>query len=174
MHTPANNRHPDFDKQFTAKVGNGKDIVDSRKNCQINLKLEYDAGFSFSVYQADYAGWADLDYGVTGVVKSTYYFSGETDQVRQFLVPVRMSMAANVRFKTTSDLTINGPFHGKYFKQDNVPLAVWSPCGKGEALFNVNSEVYLTPIATAANGVLASTREGGRLTSNLYFQWRQC
>jgi hypothetical protein len=72
---------PDFNKQFTARVGAKTDVVDSRKNCQINLKLEYEPGFSFSVYQADYAGWADLDDGVTGLVKATYYFSSYTDQV---------------------------------------------------------------------------------------------
>jgi hypothetical protein len=71
----------DFNKQFTAKVGAKADVVDSRKNCQLNLKLEYDSGFSFSVYQADYSGWADLDDGVTGTVKATYYFSGQQDQV---------------------------------------------------------------------------------------------
>lgn len=170
-------RQLDFDRQFTAKVGYGKDVVESRKNCQINLKLEYDSGFSFSVYQADFAGWADLDTGVTGVVKSTYYFSGESDQVRavpQSAFHVPLNMEANIPFKTSSALSLAGPFHGKYFKQDDVPLAVWSPCGKGEAMFNVNSEVYLTPISTAANGILASTREGGRLINNLYFQWRQC
>ncbi|KAF2820735.1 hypothetical protein CC86DRAFT_304601 [Ophiobolus disseminans] len=144
-----------FNREFTAKVGSGKDVVDSRKNCQINLKLEYEQGFSFAVYSADYAGWADLDNGVTGTVKATYYFSGEQDQ-------------------TSSAVTLDGPFHGKYYKSDDVPLAVWSPCGKGEALFNVNSEVYLNPIATPAQGVLASTREGGRLTNNLYFQWKKC
>ena len=74
-----------FNKQFTARVGAKTDVVDSRKNCQIYLKLEDDPGFSFSVYQADYSGWADLDDGVTGVVKANYYFSSYTDQVRQFL-----------------------------------------------------------------------------------------
>jgi hypothetical protein len=146
---------PDFSRDFTARVGTRADVVDSRKNCQINLKLEYDSGFSFSVYSADYSGWADLDTGVTGTVKATYYFSGSTDQ-------------------SSAALSIPGPFHGKYYKQDNVDLAVWSPCGAGEALFNVNSEVALTPLATAANGVLASTREGGRLTNNLYFAWKKC
>jgi hypothetical protein len=51
---------------------------------------------------------------------------------------------------------------------------VWSPCGRGEALLNVNSEVTLTPIATGLNGVLAATREGGRLNNNLYVQWKKC
>ncbi|KAF1914148.1 hypothetical protein BDU57DRAFT_500208 [Ampelomyces quisqualis] len=144
-----------FNKQFTARVGAKTDITDARKNCQINLKLEYEPGFAFSVYQADYAGWADLDDGVTGVVKATYYFSSSSDQ-------------------TSSALSLSGPFHGKYFKQDGVELAVWSPCG-GDALFNVNSEVALTPLATEGrDGVLASTREGGRLINNLYFAWKKC
>jgi hypothetical protein len=41
-------------------------------------------------------------------------------------------------------------------------------------MFNVNSEVALTPLASAANGLLASTREGGRFTNNLYFAWKKC
>jgi hypothetical protein len=82
----------DFNRQFTAKVGSKTDVVESRKNCQLNLKLEYESGFSFSVYQADYSGWADLDDGVTGNVKATYYFSGQQDQVslaRDLLYGVR-------------------------------------------------------------------------------------
>ncbi|EMD59563.1 hypothetical protein GGP41_004399 [Bipolaris sorokiniana] len=143
-----------FNKQFTARVGSGKGPEESRKNCQINLGLEFSPGFSFAVFRADYSGWGELDTGVTGVVKSTYYFSGEQDQ-------------------TSSALVINGPFNGKYYKQDNVPAAVWSPCGK-DAMFNINSEVALTPFATPANGVLAATKESGRFTSNLYFQWKKC
>lgn len=71
-----------FDRQFTAKVGGSTPVDESRKNCQINLKLQYEPGFSFSVYQADYTGWADLDDGVKGTVKATYYVSGQAEQVR--------------------------------------------------------------------------------------------
>lgn len=135
-------------------MGTGKAAEESRKNCQINLALEFSPGFSFAIFSADYAGWGDLDTGVSGIVKSTYYFSGEQDQ-------------------STSALNIAGPFHGKYYKQDNVPAAIWSPCGK-DAMFNINSEVALTPFATPANGVLAATKEAGRFTSNLYVQWKKC
>ncbi|KAI4708907.1 hypothetical protein J4E89_006309 [Alternaria sp. Ai002NY15] len=143
-----------FNKQFTARVGNGNAAEDSRKNCQINLGLEFSPGFSFAIFSADYTGWGELDGGVTGVVKSTYYFSGQQSQ-------------------STSALNIQGPFNGKYYKQDNVPAAVWSPCGS-DAAFNINSEVALTPFATPASGVLAATKEAGRFTSNLYVQWRKC
>jgi hypothetical protein len=174
--TTANLTQPtDFNRDFTASVGSRSDATDSRKNCQINLKLTYEPGFSFSVYSADYAGWADLDGGVTGIVKSTYYFSGKTDQVRSNpYISRHCAWFANACSQASAALSLNGPFHGKYFKQDDVNLAVWSPCGPGEALFNVNSEVALTPFATEKNGVLAATREGGRLTNNLYFAWRKC
>ncbi|OAL47257.1 hypothetical protein IQ07DRAFT_613862 [Pyrenochaeta sp. DS3sAY3a] len=143
-----------FNREFTAKVGNKADVADSRKNCQINIALEFAPGFSFSILGTDYAGWGDLDAGVTGVVKSTYYFSGEQDQ-------------------SSTTLSIPGPFHGRYIKTDSVPLTYWSPCGS-DAMLNVNSEVALTPFATALTGVLASTREGARFSSTLNIQWRKC
>lgn len=52
-------------------------------------------------------------------------------------------------------------------------MAVWSPCGK-DAMFNINSEVALTPFSTSANGLLTATKESGRFTTNLYVQWRKC
>ncbi|KAL5120416.1 hypothetical protein ACEQ8H_001706 [Pleosporales sp. CAS-2024a] len=70
-----------FNRAFTASVGPAStDPASARKNCQLNLALQYDSGFSFSVYSADYTGWADLDASITGSVKVTYYFSGETEQ----------------------------------------------------------------------------------------------
>lgn len=74
---------PDYGKDFTATVGPKADITNSRRFCQLNIELAYSAGFSFAVYSAEYNGFADLDSGVDGTVKSTYYFSGETDQVRR-------------------------------------------------------------------------------------------
>lgn len=88
------------------------------------------------------------------MVKSTYYFSGSQDQ-------------------TSSALNIAGPFHGKYYKEDGVGVGVWSAC-EGEALLNVNSEVALSPLSTAANGVLAAKTEDGRFLSSLFLQWRRC
>ncbi|KAL6706441.1 hypothetical protein ACN47E_005547 [Coniothyrium glycines] len=143
-----------FTKDFTARVGRTADIVDSRKNCQINLSLSFSPGYSFAVYSADYAGYADLDAGVTGTVQSTYYFSGYTDQV-------------------SAALTIPGPYKGKYNKSDDVAISVWSPC-EGSAALNVNSEVALTPLAGAGSGVLTSTKETGKFGTNVYIKWKQC
>lgn len=77
---------PEFGPEFTAAVGPNADITDSHKNCQLNLKLEYDAGYSFAVYSAEYTGFAELEAGVQGSVKSSYYFSGAGEQVRNSLL----------------------------------------------------------------------------------------
>ncbi|KAH6643084.1 hypothetical protein C7974DRAFT_116951 [Boeremia exigua] len=143
-----------FGKEFTAAVGPKVEVADARKFCQLNLQLEYSAGFSFAVYNAEYAGYAQLDSGVSGTVKGTYYFSGEAEQ-------------------TSSTLTLSGPTKERFRKQDAVDVAVWSPCS-GTALFNVVASVALTPLAGPENGLLGITKESGRLSSNLYVQWKKC
>lgn len=67
--------------QYVAQIGPGVSITENRKNCQLNINLRYPGGFQYSVFSADYRGYAYLDQGVTGVQKSTYYFSGQTAQV---------------------------------------------------------------------------------------------
>ena len=71
-----------FGSDFTASVGPNVDADQSRKNCQLNIDLQFSPGYQYAVYSADYAGWGNLDSGVKGVVKANYYFSGQTDQVR--------------------------------------------------------------------------------------------
>ena len=66
---------------YVASIGGGAPITESRKNCQLNLNLQYPGGFQYSVFSADYRGYAYLDQGVSGSQKSIYYFSGQTAQV---------------------------------------------------------------------------------------------
>ncbi len=66
---------------YIASVGPGIAITEQRKNCQLNVDLLYPGGFQYSILSADYRGYASIDKGVNGVLKSTYYFSGQTAQV---------------------------------------------------------------------------------------------
>ncbi|KAF2112184.1 hypothetical protein BDV96DRAFT_602631 [Lophiotrema nucula] len=143
-----------FGKDFTASVGPGVAPDDSRKNCQLNIALQFSPGWQYSVYSADYSGWGNLDSGVKGRVKANYYFSGEQDQA-------------------STTLGITGPFSGTYTKHDDVALSVWSPCGSSAAL-NVNADVALTPLGSSASGTLVATKESARFTHQLYLKWRQC
>jgi hypothetical protein len=67
---------------YIASIGPSIAVTEQRKNCQLNVHLTYPGGFQYSVLSADYRGYAAIQKGVTGTLKSTYYFSGQTDQVR--------------------------------------------------------------------------------------------
>lgn len=66
---------------YIASIGPGIGLTEQRKNCQLNIDIRYPGGFQYSVLSADYRGYASIQKGVTGTLKSTYYFSGQTDQV---------------------------------------------------------------------------------------------
>jgi hypothetical protein len=67
--------------EYVASIGPDVAATENRKNCQLNIDIYYPGGFQFSVLSADYRGYASLEKGVTGTQKSTYYFSGQTEQV---------------------------------------------------------------------------------------------
>jgi hypothetical protein len=69
-------------EMYTVSHGPGIRVTENRKNCQLNAKLHYPSGWQFSIFSTTYSGYASLDSGVTGLLKSTYYFSGSTLQVR--------------------------------------------------------------------------------------------
>jgi hypothetical protein len=66
---------------FVAQAGSGIQPAEARKNCQLNLQLKLPQGWQYSVFKADYRGYAFLQQGDKGVIKSTYYFSGDSTQV---------------------------------------------------------------------------------------------
>jgi hypothetical protein len=70
-----------FDSYY-AEMGSGISPSAARRNCQLNIALHYPAGFQYSIFSADYRGYADLDAGVNGTQSSLYYFSGSQEQVR--------------------------------------------------------------------------------------------
>ncbi|KAE9981396.1 hypothetical protein BLS_007472 [Venturia inaequalis] len=134
---------------------------DARKNCQLNLKLNYPSGFQYSVVGFITRGYADIDADVTAEIGSIYYFSGQSQQ-------------------TTSRNTIKGPFHASYTKEDNINVAtaVWSPCD-AQGLANINTDIRLTapPNSPAAGSLTVDSIDGKFGTKFEYrLQWRsaQC
>ena len=55
----------------------------AHENCQLNIEIFVPFGIAFFVASIDHRGYALLDSGCTGSVSTTYYFSGETQQVRR-------------------------------------------------------------------------------------------
>lgn len=73
--------------EFIAQAGPGIAPSQYRKNCQLNVKIRYPQGWQFSIFKADYRGYAQIPAGDTGTCKATYYFSGDSRQVNSLHSP---------------------------------------------------------------------------------------
>jgi hypothetical protein len=141
---------------FIAESGSGVSSSKQRRNCQLNVKLKYPSGWQFSVFKADYRGYANIARGDTGTCKATYYFTGDSQQI-------------------SSTLTIKGPFDDNYLKTDQfgVTSTVWSPCGL-EGLLNINSEVRVSPLSTNNKNLLTVDSTDLSFKQIHYLQWAKC
>lgn len=145
-----------YDK-FVAQAGPGIDAKQHRRNCQLNVKLKYPQGWQFSVFKADYRGYANIPHGDRGTCKATYYFSGDSHQI-------------------SSTKTIYGPYDDNYLKTDvfGVETVVpWSPCGV-EGLLNINSEVRLTPLSSQKHALMTVDSTDLKFKQICYIQWKRC
>ncbi|TVY78198.1 putative secreted protein [Lachnellula suecica] len=142
--------------QFVASIGPGVGVAETRKNCQINLNMQYPSGFQYSIFSTQYRGYVELDSGVNALQSSTFYFSGETGQ-------------------STTSTSFKGPINGNYEAEDDVALTstVWSPCGAPAAL-NINSQVRLTTSSTTASGQITDDSIDGKITFVVGVQWQKC
>jgi len=141
---------------YIASVGPGIAVTEQRKNCQLNVDLVYPGGFQYSVLSADYRGYSAIQKGVTGTLKSTYYFSGQTAQ-------------------TSTEYKFEGPVTGDYLKHDEADSTsvVWSPCGAA-GMLNINSQVRLESKSSSATGLLTTDSTDLKFTQVVYVQWQKC
>jgi hypothetical protein len=141
---------------YIATIGPNINVAEQRKNCQLNVAITYPGGFQYSVLSADYRGYAALQKGVSGTLKSTYYFTGDTKQ-------------------TSTQYDFVGPVTGDYLKHDEADNTsiVWSPCGT-EGLLNINSQVRLTASNASATGLLTTDSTDLKFAQVVYVQWQAC
>ncbi len=144
---------------FVAETGPNAPFSAKRKNCQINLDLDFPAGWSFTVFTVDYRGYVSLDGGVNALQQSQYYFQGQ---------------AQTGRLRTT----MNGPTDRDYQIRDQLGVAdqIWSPCGERRAL-NINAEVRLDSANNQrGRGVITlDSIDGSLKTTQRYgLAWRRC
>jgi len=134
---------------YRAEQGPGISLANRRKNCDITLNLNVPPGFSFTLVDAEYKGFANLPRGVTGVQRTSYSFP------------------FNPNSKATFETVLNGPFRSNYQRTDDVLVAGWSPCRETVPL-NLATQVFISGDRTksASISVKAPQRYG--------IQWRRC
>jgi len=140
---------------YIAAAGPGTSVLDHRKNCQITVNLHVPQGWSYTVGQFTYRGYAQLSAGQSATQTSIYYFSGESEQARGSTV-------------------YNGPVAKDYVLSDTIAATalVWSTCN-AVAPLNISSQI-------AINGDFTKTAEmttdsiDGKVTTALSLQWVKC
>ncbi|KAK2747097.1 hypothetical protein FQN57_002352 [Myotisia sp. PD_48] len=142
--------------EYVAQIGPDVDMKNNRKNCQLNINLRYPGGFQYSIFSADYRGYAFLEKGVTGVQKSIYYFSGQTQQAE-------------------TNTTWVGPLDKDYTLHDETDhtSTVWSPCGANGAL-NINSQLRLSTTDRKARGMLTNDSLDASFKQVVHVRWQKC
>jgi hypothetical protein len=134
-----------------ASAGPGVPITENRENCNLILRLSVPQGWSFTLFSADYRGFANLDRLVQATLRSAYFFEGEFPS-------------------SALEAHLVGPIDKKYRIRDTLDLdeVGWSPCGEDRAL-NVNTEVRVNN--------RSNRRGSGLIELNktlLGIKWRRC
>jgi hypothetical protein len=141
---------------FLARDGGSARAVDSRKNCQINLRVHVPQGFTYAVAQADYRGFAHLASGASAVQIAHYYFTGESSTAE-------------------SSHSYSGPLEGFWRATDRTDVAalVYAPCG-ADSLLNINTELRVDagPSNAASFMTMDSTR--GSVRTIFQLTWKTC
>ena len=101
---------------FVAETGPGVSLSAGRKACQMLADVRITHGWQYRVIAVAYAGHAELGSGVSGLIRTSYYFQGQ--------------------FETASDSrSLYGPEYSDLFDiADFSAQDVWSPCGLQRAL----------------------------------------
>lgn len=140
--------------QYVAEAGPGVLRSENRKFCQILINLHVPGGWSFSVMDIDYRGFAQLDAGTFGEQVSEYYFQGRRGPA--FMTQLR------------------GPYNSDYIASDNIPVQdmVWSPCGEDRAM-NIKTQVRANAMGSR-RALMTVDSIDGELRQIYHLQWRRC
>lgn len=144
---------------YLAQVGVGSKATDMRKNCQLVVKVNYPAGFTYAVAQVDNRGYAHLERGASAIQRSNYYFQGQS---------------AN----QASTHQLPSPWDDNWQTTDVADVAelVFAPCGEVRYL-NINTELRVnggsSDTARTTSFVTMDSTDGAASTV-YHFSWMRC
>ncbi|KAK4147421.1 uncharacterized protein C8A04DRAFT_24671 [Dichotomopilus funicola] len=138
---------------YIVQTGPDTMAADWRKNCKLTLNLEYDAGFQLSTLKTTTQGFAHLPAGVNGQCRDTIDFTGDDREV-------------------SYGIALDGACDGAFSLSASPDIALWSACGGGTAILNVNTECWISP--TEKRALIAVDSISSKLVVRVALQWRKC
>ncbi|GAA3739932.1 hypothetical protein HDA32_002705 [Spinactinospora alkalitolerans] len=140
--------------EYLAQAGGNSSPIDSRKNCQLAVRVNVPQGYTYAIARADYRGYADLADGATGTQKASYYFQG-----MEQTIPVMHEL--------------NGPHANNWQFSDEAGLYVYAPC---DAIrnFNINTELRVDAGDSDETSFMTMDSTDGSISTTYQFSWKQC
>ena len=164
---------------YESIAGGGGVRVD-KKACEIDVEMAVPSGWSFTLFTADYRGFANVDAGATGFHEVVYTFDrpGSSPQGP----PVNphngspVQRTGNFSFSTKE---FRGPFTGDYsiHNELSVQNLAWSPCDTTTTKTLHMSTSLLTRVLGADNRPhvqMSLDSVDGALAQQFGIKWRRC
>ncbi|MGP3690664.1 DUF4360 domain-containing protein [Streptomyces sp. IBSNAI002] len=142
---------------YLAQAGAGSNPINSRKNCQLGLRVHVPQGFTYAIARADFRGFAYLQPGASALERASYYFQGMSQTTR-----------------STHQFT--GPLFDNWQASDETDYAslVWAPCGE-ERTLNINTELRVNAGSDPQGlSFIAMDSTDGSVSTKYHLEWKEC
>ncbi|WP_242882712.1 DUF4360 domain-containing protein [Actinomadura litoris] len=137
-------------------AGNEAPVTASRKNCQISLLVKAPHDYTYAISGADYRGFAGLERGAGGLLRTRYYFQGQRDDLK-------------------ADHALQGPYFDGWQFTDviSIPHLAYKTCGEDRAL-NINTELRVDPGTSDGDKMSFVSMESTSSSARYDFAWKRC
>ncbi|TYK46224.1 DUF4360 domain-containing protein [Actinomadura decatromicini] len=142
--------------QFMAQAGGSSRPMDSRKWCQVALKVGgVPKGFTYAIASTDHYGFASLEDGANATHEAAAFFSGQPGHV-------------------TTTHSLNGAFNHTWSFTDLTPPSqlVYKPCDE-EPNLNIDTDVRVDK-GTSDPSKVSFISVGDELQTTYYVTWKIC
>ncbi|RKT54304.1 DUF4360 domain-containing protein [Saccharothrix australiensis] len=110
-------------RAFYAQAGGGADAVDSRRNCQLGVRVSLPPGYTYGLSRMTYDGFTHLEAGARALHRVDFHFQGSSSG-------------------KTLEFPYSGPMNDEWRStyRPTPGEVVYSPCGDDRNL-NINAEL---------------------------------
>jgi Domain of unknown function (DUF4360) len=146
-----------YPTEFRATSGGSAPPTAFRKTCFLTYRIKAPSSYTYAVSGHDTSGYADLEPGATGQLRSSHYVQGSSQTVRM-------------------DHALNGPYHDTWWFSGRIPEAerAYKPCDEERNLVNIvelrANQGTSDPARTNTMEISQSTQ--GKITH--YISWKRC
>ncbi|WP_067450054.1 DUF4360 domain-containing protein [Actinomadura macra] len=140
---------------FTVRAGGDSTPTSYRKNCQLSLRISGPASHTFAIRQVDHRVTVNLEKGVSGHLRSNYFFSG-------------MPSSIPLTFDVLGPLKTNW----QVIENPDAESLVYKPCGEERTLL-INIEIRVN-LGTSDPAKVSSMSFGPDSKPAYHFAWKRC